>query len=70
MVVHPLIWISNVPLTGTMRGRERERRGCWEATRAAKRLIIEARLEGAQPGATAAEAMIVDVVERQDALLM
>src|SRR5258708_25519976 len=30
------------------------------------RLIIEARLEGAQTGATAAEATIVDVVERQD----
>jgi hypothetical protein len=30
------------------------------------RLIIEARLEGAQTGATTAEAMIVDVVERQD----
>jgi hypothetical protein len=29
------------------------------------RLIIEARLEGAQPGATAAEATIVGVVERQ-----
>jgi hypothetical protein len=30
------------------------------------RLIIEARLEGAQTGATVAEATIVDVVERQD----
>jgi len=30
------------------------------------RLIIEARLEGAQTGATATEATIVDVVERQD----
>src|SRR5260370_5516640 len=30
------------------------------------RLSIEARLEGAQTGATAAEATIVDVVERQD----
>ncbi len=30
------------------------------------RLIIEARLEGGQTGATAAEATIVDVVERQD----
>src|SRR6266446_7694516 len=30
------------------------------------RLIIEARLEGAQTGASAAEATIVDVVERQD----
>jgi hypothetical protein len=30
------------------------------------RLIIEARLEGAPTGATAAEATIVDVVERQD----
>jgi len=30
------------------------------------RLIIEARLESAQTGATAAEATIVDVVERQD----
>src|SRR5258708_13260038 len=30
------------------------------------RLIMEARLEGAQTGATAAEATIVDVVERQD----
>ncbi len=33
------------------------------------RLIIEARLEGAQTGATAAEATIVDVVERQDRVL-
>jgi hypothetical protein len=30
------------------------------------RLIIEARLESAQTGVTAAEATIVDVVERQD----
>ena len=30
------------------------------------RLIIEARLEGEQTGATAARATIVDVVERQD----
>ena len=30
------------------------------------RLIVEARLEGAQTSATADEATIVDVVERQD----
>jgi hypothetical protein len=33
------------------------------------RLIIEGRLEGAQTGATAAEARIVDVEERQDRIV-